>query len=244
MPSNHLILCLPLLLLPSIFLRIRVFSNESALLIRWPKYWSFSFRKLQVTKKYLKIKTSFFGSHLTGRFKEQNLALGMNGSRSSYHAIIKPLFFLLFYHCFLCVDLFLRLLWWLSGREFTCQGGDIGSIPGLGRSPEEGTGNPFQYFCLGNPMDRGAWQAIYGVTKELDMTQRLNNNNLCIDLFLGRILLLEGKVGPILHCWYSSTTHNSPNLILGANFHPRVHCAATEGVEICFPWGGAYGCGR
>ena len=42
MPSNHLILCWPLLLLPSIFPSIRVFSNESALHIRWPKYWSFS----------------------------------------------------------------------------------------------------------------------------------------------------------------------------------------------------------
>ena len=43
MPSNHVILCHPLLLLPSIFPSIRVFSNESALRIRWPKYWSFSF---------------------------------------------------------------------------------------------------------------------------------------------------------------------------------------------------------
>ena len=43
MPSNHLILCRPLLLLPSLFPNIRVFSNESALCIRWPKYWSFSF---------------------------------------------------------------------------------------------------------------------------------------------------------------------------------------------------------
>ena len=42
MPSNHLILCRPLLLLPSIFPNIRVFSNESVLRIRWPKYWSFS----------------------------------------------------------------------------------------------------------------------------------------------------------------------------------------------------------
>ena len=42
MPSNHLILCCPLLLLPSIFSSIRVFSNESAVLTRWPKYWSFS----------------------------------------------------------------------------------------------------------------------------------------------------------------------------------------------------------
>ena len=43
MPSSHIILCRPLLLLPSIFPSIRVFSNESALHIRWPKYWSFSF---------------------------------------------------------------------------------------------------------------------------------------------------------------------------------------------------------
>ena len=43
MPSNHLILCRPLLLLPSVFPSIRVFSNESVLCIRWPKYWSFSF---------------------------------------------------------------------------------------------------------------------------------------------------------------------------------------------------------
>ena len=43
MPSNHLILCRPLLLLPSVFLSIRVFSNESALCIRWAEYWSFSF---------------------------------------------------------------------------------------------------------------------------------------------------------------------------------------------------------
>ena len=43
MPSNHLMLCRPLLLLPSIFPSIRVFANESVLLIRWPKYWNFSF---------------------------------------------------------------------------------------------------------------------------------------------------------------------------------------------------------
>ena len=44
MPSNYLILCLPFLLLPSIFPSIRIFSNESVLRIKWPKYWSFSFR--------------------------------------------------------------------------------------------------------------------------------------------------------------------------------------------------------
>ena len=50
MPSNHLILYCPLLLLPSIFSSIRVFSNESVLCIRWPKYWSFSFSKARGTR--------------------------------------------------------------------------------------------------------------------------------------------------------------------------------------------------
>ena len=51
MPSNHLNLCHPLLLLPSIFPRISVFSNESVLCIRWPKYWSFSFN-ISPSKEY------------------------------------------------------------------------------------------------------------------------------------------------------------------------------------------------
>ena len=51
MPSNHLILCHPLLLLPSIFLRIKVFSNELVLCISWPKYWSFSF-SISPSNKY------------------------------------------------------------------------------------------------------------------------------------------------------------------------------------------------
>ena len=47
-----------------------------------------------------------------------------------------------------------------------CNAGDLGSIPGSGRSPGEGNGNPLQYSCLENPMDRGAWWAtVHGVTK-------------------------------------------------------------------------------
>ena len=55
------------------------------------------------------------------------------------------------------------LLWWLSGEESICQcrrHEDSSSIPGLGRSPGEGNDTPFQYSCLGNPMDTGAWWAI------------------------------------------------------------------------------------
>ena len=49
--------------------------------------------------------------------------------------------------------------------------GDAGSIPGSGRFPRKGNGNPFQYSCLGNPMDRGTWQTIvHEATKEPNMT--------------------------------------------------------------------------
>ena len=94
MPSNHLILCRPLLLLPSIFPSIRVFSNESALCIRWPKYWSFSFNirgtqiELQWNTLFTHAKTAIIKktisigknvekskpSHLSGRKYKKNLA--------------------------------------------------------------------------------------------------------------------------------------------------------------------------
>ena len=58
-----------------------------------------------------------------------------------------------------------------SGKEATYNAGDEGSIPGSGRPPEEGNGNPPQHPCLENPMDRGAWQdAIHGVQEESDVT--------------------------------------------------------------------------
>ena len=53
-----------------------------------------------------------------------------------------------------------------DGKASACNTGDLGSIPGLGRSPGEGNGNPLQYSCLENPMDGGAWRAtVHGVTK-------------------------------------------------------------------------------
>ena len=55
---------------------------------------------------------------------------------------------------------------WLSGKESSYNAGDTGSIPRLGRSPGEGNGNPLQYSCLENPIDRGAWWAtVFGVEK-------------------------------------------------------------------------------
>ena len=62
-----------------------------------------------------------------------------------------------------------RLPWWLSGKESACNAGDTGSILGQEKSPGEGHGNPLQYSCLENPMDRGAWwTTVHGVA-ELDM---------------------------------------------------------------------------
>ena len=70
---------------------------------------------------------------------------------------------------------------WLSGKEFTRKAGDVGSIPGSGRSPGEGNGNPLQCLCLGNPTNRGAWRAtIHMVTNELDMTEQLKTITITI----------------------------------------------------------------
>ena len=61
------------------------------------------------------------------------------------------------------------------GKESACRApdaGDVGWSPVSERSPRGGNGNPLHYSCLGNPMDRGPWQAtVHGVTKELDMTK-------------------------------------------------------------------------
>ena len=59
-----------------------------------------------------------------------------------------------------------------DGKESTCNVGDLDSIPGLGRYPGEGKGNPLQYSCLENSMGRGAWQAL-AMGEQRDMTEQL-----------------------------------------------------------------------
>ena len=82
MPSNHLILCPPLLLPPSIFPSIRVFSNESALHIRWPKYWSFSFN-INLSNEYSVL--IFF--RITGLISVQSKRLSRIFSKSQFKSI-------------------------------------------------------------------------------------------------------------------------------------------------------------
>ena len=70
---------------------------------------------------------------------------------------------------------FTRLPRWLSVKESACSAGDVSSIPRSEKFPGEGNGNPCQYSCLENPMDKGAWWAtVHGVTK---VRPQLNNTN-------------------------------------------------------------------
>ena len=71
-----------------------------------------------------------------------------------------------------------RLPWCLGSKESTCNAGDMGSIPGSGRSPWRGNGNTPQYSCQENPMDRGAWwPTVHGVTKS--RTRLSSSSNQC-----------------------------------------------------------------
>ena len=150
MPSNHLILCRPLLLLPSIFPSIRVFSSESALCIRWPKYWSFSFN----------IRPSNEHPGLIS-FRMDWLDLlavqGILKSLLQHHSLKAPI---LRHSAFFTVQLShpyitsRKTIAYSIGKESACKAGDLHSIPGSGRSPGEGNNNPLQYSYLGNIRQR------------------------------------------------------------------------------------------
>ena len=78
----------------------------------------------------------------------------------------------------LIIKCYLSFLWasrWLSSKKSTCNAGDVGLIPRLGRYPEGGHGNPLQYFCLENSMNRGAWQAtVHRVTMSQTQPKQLS----------------------------------------------------------------------
>ena len=82
------------------------------------------------------------------------------------------------YLCLVSFNSFAGLPWWLSGKESACIAGavgDAGLIPGLGRSPGGERGNPLQYSCMENHMDRGAWRAtVHAVTESWTRVDRLS----------------------------------------------------------------------
>ena len=84
------------------------------------------------------------------------------------------------------------------GKEFACNTGDVGSVLGSGRYSGGGHGNPPQYSCLEDSMDRGAWQAtIHGVAKESDRTEETEPQ--------GRIILIQNR-----QCWVLKCSFNLP----------------------------------
>ena len=97
-------------------------------------------------------------------------------------------------------------------KNHPANGGDVGSIPGLGRPPGEGNGNPLYYSCLRNPMDRGAWQAtVHGghkkVGPDLANKQQQNRSWLCF----------QGLAFSIIHLYYlfKCLSHSILSLNLG-----------------------------
>ena len=136
MPSNHLILCYPLLLPPSIFPNIRVFSDESVLCISWPKYWSFSL-SISPSNEYsglISFRIDWFDF-----LSVQGTLKSLLQDHSSKASILQHSTFVM----------------GSVSKESACNAGDLGSIPGSGRSPGEGNGNPLQCSCLENSKDRG-----------------------------------------------------------------------------------------
>ena len=99
MPSNHLILCRPLLLLPSIFPGIRVFSNESALRIRCPNYWSFSFNIRPSNEQFLKKKIELdFCHHKSSSCSPYHDCISLSSNPEIRELFLNTSFFLLPFH--------------------------------------------------------------------------------------------------------------------------------------------------
>ena len=152
MPSSHLILCHPLLLLPSIFPSIRVFFPESALRIRWPKYWSFSF-SISPCNEYSGL--------ISFRMDWLDL-LAVHGTLKSLLQHHSSKASILWRSTFLMVQLshpymttgktIVLTRWTFVGKAMSLFFNMLSRLI-IG----EGNGTPLQYSCLENPMDRGAW---------------------------------------------------------------------------------------
>ena len=180
MSSNHLILCCPLLLLPSIFPSIKVFSNESALCIRWPKYWSFSF-SISPSNEYSGLIS--FRIDWLDLLAVQGTLKSLLQHHSSKASILRHSAF------------FRRRQWHptpvlLLGKSYGWRS-LVGCSP-WGREESntterlnfhflfscigEGNGNPLQCSCLENPRDGGTWwAAVSGVAQSRTRLKRLSS---------------------------------------------------------------------
>ena len=176
MPSNHLTLCRPLLLPPSIFPSIRIFSNDLVLHTKWPRYWSFSFSfSISPSNEYsglTSLRIDLFDllavqGALKSLLQYPSLNASMiqcsaffmvqlsypymtTGKTSTTRTFVSKVISLL-------LNMLSRFVMGFpdgsAGKESACNVGDLGLTPGLGRSPGERKGYPLQYSGLENSMD-------------------------------------------------------------------------------------------
>ena len=190
MPSSHLILCHPLLLLPPIPPSIRVFSNESTLHMRWPKYWSFSF-SITPSNEHPGL-ISFRMDWLDLLAGQGTLKSLLQHHRSKASILQCSAFFMVQlshpyittgkiivltiwtfcpYLCFLIHCLGLSWASWVAQTVKNLPAVQETWVQSLGRKiPSEEYGNLLQYSCLENPMDRGVWWTT------VDGSQRVGHN--------------------------------------------------------------------
>ena len=153
MPSSHFILCCPLLLLPPIPPSIRVFSSESALHMRWPKYWSFSFSI--IPSKEIPGLISFRMDYWLDLLAVRGTLKSLLQHHSSKASILRrsAFFTVQLSHSYMTTGKTIAL----TRRTF------VGKVISLffNMLPRlvigVGNGTPLQYSCLENPIDRGAW---------------------------------------------------------------------------------------
>ena len=155
MPSSHLILCHPLLLLPPVPPSIRVFSYESTLHMRWPKYWSFSF-SISPSNEHPGLIS--FRMDWLDLLAVQGTLKSLLQHHSSKASILRcsAFFTVQLSHPYMTTGKCMDFPGGSDSKASAYNAGDPGSIPELGRFPGEGNGNPLQYSCLENPMDGGA----------------------------------------------------------------------------------------
>ena len=158
MPSNHLILCHPLLLPASIFPSIRVFSNESVLHIRWTKYWSFSFNISPSNE---------CSGPISFRMDWLDL-LAVHGTLKSQGEGSWSLFII--------PNSVQGFPGGSVSKESTCSMGDLGWILGWEDPLEEGMETSSSVLTWRIPMDRGAWRATVLGVSESDTTERLTQH--------------------------------------------------------------------
>ena len=150
MPYNHLILCHSLLLLPSIFPSIRVFSNESALRIRWPKYWSFSISPSNEHPGLIPFRMDWLDLlAVQGTLK----ALLQHHSSKASILLCSAFFMLQLSHPYLTTGKTIALTRLAVIDKVMSLLSNMLSTLVI----REGNGNPLQYSCLENSMDGGAW---------------------------------------------------------------------------------------